>query len=396
MQVDVQVYLKETGGSNVEITQDVLSVSISKGKSRQLDYYQPASATIVLNNYARQYDPTNASSPYNGLIFPKKAIEVWSKSTILYSGLIDNWSFIYDVSGNSIATVEVTEFTGIFANQYLKSQTFPQELSGSRINRVLNDNNVAWSTSPGDRLIDAGVQMLDADTVDDNTNVLDYLRSIEASEQGAIFAYGNRAIKFEDASRSITSTQGYEIFADDGSVNNSFGTAKPSVPYSDIRIGYDSTLIYNSISVTAWDDVSQANAEIPDSQADYAINKLSVSDVIYANTERLSNLATFLGKKYSQPEYRVDALTVDALGLGANLTYDYLINTQLNQFAKVIFTPNGIGSKIERFVRIIGISHDITPGSWLITYNLESIRIPFFVLDDATFGKLDSTYVLGL
>lgn len=139
----------------------------------------------------------------------------------------------------------------------------------------------------------------------------------------------------------------------------------------------------------------KATAIEPTSQTNYAINKYNLSDVRYAGQARLQSLATYLIRKYANPEYRFDSLKVDVLGLGANYNYDFVLNTGLNKFCKVIFTPNGIGSAIQRFVRIIGISHDITAGSWEVTYSFESIKVAALVLDDSEFGKLD-TNVLGL
>lgn len=392
----VEVKLWGQGAANaIELVSETISISISKGKTRQLDYYQPASAAIVFNNYSRNFDPTNTSSPYYPYIVPKQRIEVWSENVVIFSGLIDNWSFNYSVDGTSIAIADVSDFTSLLANQYLGGQYFPQELSGSRINRVLDDNNVSWSTSYGDRILDAGTQMLDAETISANTNALDYIRSIESSEQGSFFAFANKAYKFEDNSKSISTITGYEIFADDGSTNNTFGSAKASIPYKDLQVSYDTNLMYNEITVSSADGLSEATAIEPTSQTNYAINKYNLSDVRYAGQARLQSLATYLIRKYANPEYRFDSLKVDILGLGANYNYDFVVNTGLNKFCKVIFTPNGIGSAIQRFVRIIGISHDITAGSWEVTYSFESIKVAALVLDDSEFGKLD-TNVLGL
>ena len=384
------------GNASYDIADDVVSISINRGKSRQLDYYDPSTASIVLNNHSRKFDPTNTSSPYNGLIVPKKRIEIWYDSTILFSGLIDAWFFSYDVNGNSIATVNLTDFTGILSSQYLATQTFPAELSGSRINRILNDSNVAWSTAYGDRVIDAGVQWLDSQTIDNNTNVLEYLRSVEDSEQGQIFSYGNSGIKFEDSSRGLTSTTGYELFADDGSTNTSFGSAKASVRYTNIEVIYDSSLMYNKITTSSFDELTNGTANVLDSQADYSINELNVQNVLYNGVEKVQNLANHLAGKYGYPEYRFNSLTINPLSMGTAYNYDFISNTQLNDFAKVKFTPNSVGSAIERFVRIIGIQHSIDANNWVINYSFESNRVQYFILDDTTFGKLDSTYVLSL
>lgn len=48
----------------VDITRDVRTVDISRGKQRQLDRYEAGRATIVLDNRDRAYDPTYTGSPF--------------------------------------------------------------------------------------------------------------------------------------------------------------------------------------------------------------------------------------------------------------------------------------------------------------------------------------------
>lgn len=394
--VNYEIRLLSSSGSVVaDLVSDAISINIDTGKFRQLDSYDPGSASIVFNNYSRKFDPTNTSSPIYGYVVPKLPLEIWCQGNIIFSGLIDDWAFSYDVNGESTATVTLSDWTTLFANQYLDATYFPAELSGARVNRVLDANTVAWSTAYGDRLLDSGTQLLDADIVESGTNVLDYLRKIEASEQGQIFAWGNKAVKFEDNSRTFKSNDVIEIFADDGSINNTSGTAKASIPYQTIDVSYTSQLLYNRIVVTAWDGVNNAVGNVSDSQSDYSINQLDIDGVIYSDYQKLYNLASYLGAKYGYPEYRFNSLTVNAYGLGDSFDYYFLSNTRLNKFAKVIFTPNGTGSAISRYVRIIGVQHSIDSGSHLITFQFDSIRVPSLVLDDASFGILD-TNVMGL
>jgi hypothetical protein len=62
---------------------------------------------------------------------------------------------------------------------------------------------------------------------------------------------------------------------------------------------------------------------------------------------------------------------------------------------EVIFTPNKIGSPIEKYGQIIGISHEISlSGSHRVTFKLDTLDYAPFVLDDLVFGELDE-YGLG-
>lgn len=382
--------------NSISITAKVISSNITRGKSRQLDYYEPGSVYIVLNNFDRSFDPTNDASDFQPFVYPKTIVNITTGSYSIFSGLIDDWSFSYDVNGESYAMFSATESTGILANQYMAAQTFPAELSGARVNRVLNDPGVAWSTGYGDRAIDPGTQLLEAETIANNTNALDYLRQIAVSEQGALFFNSNSyGIEFLDNNNSINSSTGYELFADDGTINYTFGTAgKPSINYEYVDVSYSSQLLYNIVVVNSFDNVNYVVATSPSSIEAYSTNQLIVDDVLYSTTSRLSNLANLLIRKYSAPEYRINSIKINFYALSSTVQDD-LAQLQLNDFAKVRFKPNGIGDTIERSVQIIGINHEINPGSHYLILQFDSIRVPYLVLDDTEFGKLD-TYSLGL
>jgi hypothetical protein len=381
---------------SINITSKVVAVNITRGKSRQLDYFEPGSVSVTLNNFDRAFDPTNDASDYQPFVYPKRIVDITSGGFSIFSGLIDDWTFSYDVNGESYASFAATESIGILANQYMAAQSFPAELSGARVNRVLNDAGVAWSTAYGDRAIGTGTQLLDAETIANNTNALEYLRQIEVSEQGSLFFNsGSYGIEFVDNNNSINSTTGYELFADDGTINYTFGTAgKPSINYDFIDVSYTTQLMYNNIFVGSYNGVNYAIATNPSSITAYSTNQLNVENVLYSATAKLANLAGLLISKYSLPEYRISSIRINFYGLASTVQED-LAQLQVNDFAKVRFKPNGIGDTIERSVQIIGIKHEISPGSHSLILQFDSIRVSYLVLDDVEFGKLDS-YSLGL
>ena len=396
MGLDARVYLTEpTTGDQIEVTSKVASVNITRGKSRQLDYYEPGSVNVVLFNFDRSFDPLNETSSYEPFVYPKRGVNITSGGASIYDGLIDDWSFTYDPNGESYASLAATEQSGLLANMYMFGTSYPQELSGSRVDKVLDNSGVAWSTGFGDRLIDDGTQTLSAQTVGAGTNALEYLRQIETSEQGALFySPKNFGLVFKDNNHSLTSSSTYELFADDGTINYSFGTGRPSIKYDYIDVTYTSQLMYNSITVNSYDGINYVMATNAASQTTYGVNGLDVDNVLYTSTNRLSSLGTLLIKKYALPEYRINSIRVNYYAQDA-ITQQRLAALELNDFAKIKFKPNGIGTSIESVVQIIGLSHDITPGEHYMTIQFDSIKIPYLVLNDTEFGKLD-TYVLGL
>lgn len=378
----------------IDVSSYVVSLNSSRGKSRALDFYEPGSVSISFNNQNRVFDPTNASSPLYGYVKPKQRVYVSQDALAIFSGLIDDWSFVYDVSGEAIATLTATETTSLFANQYLSARTFPSELSGARINRILDDPLVQWPTTWGSRLIDSGTQILDADTISDGTNVGEYLQKVQFSEQGNLFFDATSSLKFDDNADVLTSSLTIPLFTDDSSTYVSSGSAVAGFKYEFIDVSYTTQLLYNRILLTSWNGFT-STATSDSSINSYGLYQFDYDGVLYSNAMRLANLATFVGSKYSEPEYRIDSVRINFFALSSDEQYRFIDDVRLNRFGRVRFKPNNTGSTIERYVRIIGINREATSGSSYVTLLFESIKSPILVLDDAAFGILD-TNVLAL
>jgi hypothetical protein len=67
-----------------------------------------------------------------------------------------------------------------------------------------------------------------------------------------------------------------------------------------------------------------------------------------------------------------------------------VLDLEIGDVVQVRFTPSGIPPAIEQFVRVIGISHDWSNNEKRINLALERLDFSLFILDDPTFGELDS------
>lgn len=390
----VRVLLGLNDGSEIWVVTDyVLNVTVNLGKNRILDSFQPGTASVTFKNMGREFDPTNTGSAFYGAVLPRATwvfIEIPTLNTI-FEGWVDDWSFDYDVSGESTAILIATERTGLFARQSILSTSFPAETSGARLVRVLQDDGVNYSNpyniTPW--VVATGTQMLAADSDCAGKNALDYLNSIEVSEQGSLFTNAAGQLVFTDASYGATSDVflASRFFTDDSTAG--------AYKYVDIDISYSSDLLYNKVVTNASDGSWTGGSINAESQATYNISQLDINDVLYNVPKQLDNLGTFLIAKYSEPEYRINNLTVNFRDLTSTQQNNLLDFLGLNSFCRVKFTPNGVGSAIERVCRIIGIEHQIGVAEHLITFSFESLRSPSLVLNDTEFGKLN-TYALGM
>jgi len=356
----------------IDISDKVASVGIKRGKNRELDRYSSASAAVSLHNEDRTFDPLNEDSPYVGNIIPRRSIRVSTSGYTQFTGVIEDWNLTYDVSGKSNALIQAADAFTLLAQQTLTPGTAVQQTTGERVNAVLSQPTVAWPLA--NRNIDTGSSVVGTDVFDGN--VLSYLQLVEASEQGQLFIAKNGDIRFVNGSVTITSELSTVLFADDGT----------GVPYTNAAVNYGTELLFNQVEASS--AAGTATSNNTESQDKYGITQATVNTLlaVYSSVEALSQ---YWVNKYGEPEYRFENLTVNLQGLSGDQQIDVL-NLELGDIIQIKFTPNGVGSPIERYGQIINIDHAIGPDRHDITFGVGSLQYSFLVLDDAGFGILDT------
>jgi hypothetical protein len=362
-----------------DVSQFLLGVQVSRGRSRELDRYNAGQTNVVLDNRARTFDPLYSSSPYAGQIVPHREIRIKSNGSAVFYGVIDDWNLDYSPTGDNTAIAIASDGFTLLATQSLSAHTATSQLTGARINAVLDRPEVNWPASS--RVIDTGNATLQADIVDDGTNVLEYLQIIELSEPGNIFIGKDGYFNFQDRSVAVSSSA-VTTFADDGS----------GIDFNNLQVVYGSEQLYNRVVITRNNGTPQI-AEDTDSQNQYGISTLNQDNLLLSTDAQSLQLADFLLGRYSEPEYRFEALEIEM----ANLTtsqQNEVLGLELTQVVEVKFTPNGIGTAIEKYAQITGITHRTNSISHSVTIGLSTLDYASFVLDDSVFGLLDSG-VLG-
>jgi hypothetical protein len=359
----------------VDVTNYVASVSISRGKSRELDRFTAGNASVTLHNDDRTFDPFYSDSPFFSQILPRKQVVIETNGIRQFTGYIDDWDLTYELGGKSFASISCIDgFLQLSATQ-LPEFTNVSQLSGSRIEAIINRPEVAWPA--GERDIDAGQETLQADTVAENTNVLQYLQLIESTEPGALFMSKSGALTFRDRI-TIPPLVDTLIFADDERAE--------SVGYSDIEVVYGSENLYNRVIITREGGSPQA-VDNPASQAIYGVQTLSLDGLLLTNDDDSLLLANYLLGRYDQPELRFSSLRVN---LHDKNTSDQseLLAVEIQDVLKIIFTPNGIGDAIDRYGLVTGIKHTIGIDTHTVTFDFGSVQDFPLILDDPIYGRL--------
>jgi hypothetical protein len=255
----------------------------------------------------------------------------------------------------------------------MSEDTYLTQRSGARITQLLNDPSVSWPIQ--DRSIETGDSILTEDVIPAETNALTYLQSIEVSEPGQLFIGKDGSLTFLERN-SPTAMTGI-IFADDGT----------GIKYTNLQVTYGSELLYNEVIANSSLLSLTSTKTDTESQTSYGISSLTVDTLLDSQSE-LDNYATYLVGQYAEPEYRFEALQIDLLAQSDSVK-DSLLGLELGQVAQVIFTPNNIPPAIQKYARIVGIEHSVSPEAHQVVFRFATIDTLGFTLDSPALGRLE-------
>ena len=352
------------------VTDSVFSVSTTRGRNRDLERTNAGSLAVSLRNQGRAFDPQNPASPFSRFVVPRRPVKVSANGDAIFTGQIDDWSFTYSPGGDSVASFQASDAFAIFARNLNGGSAAVEELTGARLNRVLDQAEVNWPS--GERDIETGNSTLAADTLEDNT--LGYISNvIEASEQGLVFITKDGKVAFRE--RLFAQVSNAVRFSDSG----------PGIRYEDVAISFGTDLMVNQAVVEY--PGGTVIAEDLTSQVTFGITERTLKTELSSEAQAQA-IADYLIERYSTPEYRVQSVTVNIRGM-SEAEADDVLSLELGDQADIVFRPNGIGQAIALRNRVIGIAHDVGIDDHRVTFNFEELPFEFFILDDAVFGKLD-------
>ena len=359
-----------------DITDRVRNVSVSRGKSRRFANFQSASTRIELNNHDRAFDPLYPDSPFFGNIVPRREVRVFSDDQIVFTGFIDDWDLSYTPDGNSIVTASANDGLTILAKQTLSLGTPTQELSGTRITNILDQ--VSWGEA---RDIDDGLSLMGTQEIAENTNALTYLQKVTETERGLFFINKTGDIRFVEGVNAVIPDELVDF-------NDTTG-----IPFQNIEVIYGSELLYNRAVISNVGG-GTATATSQTSIDTYGQRSLEITNLLGATDEQSVDYALNIVEQYAQPEYRIEQIEV-ALHDIEPAQVDQVLAIELGDLARISFTPNGIGDPIARFGEVIRIDHNVRVDRHFVTFGFREQTQVAFILNDETFGKLDSNNILG-
>lgn len=374
-----------SGDVAIDISASVKVSTITRGRARELDEFQAGVAQLTINNADRLYDSEYAAGTYFGNIKPGKRITIQAGAVTIFDGQVEDWSYDYPLQLNSTANVTVSDCLATLASAEFDAWTTTVgQTPGVRLAAILDRSEVLF---PATRALDTGTSTLQADAVSWGSNVLNYCQLVAKCDVGQLFASKDGVLTFYGRNRSVTGV-GAPEFRDDGT----------GIGYAAITRAQGTELLFNRVSVDASGFTKQT---VTDSTSFAEFQKfwsLSLSGLPLADATQALDLANYLLNLYKSPTTRFSSITVLLHALSGT-DQATVLNLDLGSVVRVVYTPNKVSTAIDKYCRVEGIDHQMFPQYHAVTLRLSNLADGFggspFILDDATAGLLDGSYVIS-
>ena len=365
----------------VDYSTQSTQIAIRRGRDLINDVYNTGSATVKILDPAGDFNPSNTLSPIYGFVKPLRKIQItatYSSTTYnLFSGYISEYRYSYP-TGQETGFVTVSAFDAfkIFNLATISTVTGATagQDTGTRIDKILDE--ISWPNSM--RSISIGDTPCIADTGASRT-ALAAIRIAEFSELGALFIDPQGNAVFKSRTETIETAGGTPT------VFNQTG----GIPYANLKFALDDKLIINSANITRAGGTMQSHTDT-DSVDTYFLHSVNSSNLIMQTDAIALDVAQLYVASRSQTDLRIDSMTLDLMspsysaGITAALSMDYFSPVTISNIQ-----PNG--DTITRTLQIQGVSHDITPNTFVSTFTTMEPITDGFLLDSTFWGILDTS-----
>jgi len=379
------------------VLDSVTNVVARRGRRDVGDTFSAGTMTFTIQDVSGIFNPFDENSPYYDTAESKpglapmrevKLIRYNSTDTpeLLFSGYIVNYDYNFALGGLDTVTVYCADQFYLLAQTYLDAYNPSAELSGARINSILNLPEVDFPALLRD--IATGTVELGHDSaynVPAGTNVLQYIAQInDTAEFGRLFMSRDGVLTFQNRIGNTLSASVAD-FHDDGT----------NFKYNGVGISFEADSVVNRAVVTGLDG-STATATDASSIAEYFIQTTSITNSLLHEQTSIDTAAAYLLNP--QPEARYTSVETAFLML-TTAQKDTLATVDIGDTITIEKTfSSGAGTtQLAQELSIEGIEHylDFASGHRVLYSTAPTTIVYQLILDDAVYGTIDTINVLG-
>jgi hypothetical protein len=383
--------LADAAADIVDISDQVMSTSIRRGRNRILTNFEAGTATVTINDPNSDFNPQNTASPYYGKLIPLRKIRIYAlqpQGTItlkiyLFSGYISSFdtSFYQGVQQTSTVVLQCVDGFRLLNNVATQVAPVPGatagQLSGARVNQLLDSAGFPSSL----RNIDVGQSTMQVDPGGVRP-LLQAIQTVEQSEFGAFFMSRQGEARFLDRN-SVSELADFtpRIYSDTG--------APGDLTYVNVDFAFDDQLILNDVTVTRVGGSPQQFLDFPSVTTYFTKSGQRSNILVQTDEESLAQAQTLVAARKNS-EIRIDSMGLNLLS--SNDENERVINLTMDIYTLINITKTlAGGSTITRELFVQGVQHDVKPGSWNMKLLTAEPIIQAFILDSPNQGILALT-----
>jgi hypothetical protein len=359
----------------VDLTPDVYSISIRRGRNIMKDTYEAGTAIVRVLDPLGYFNPQNPSSPYYGYLVPLRKLRISATTAtaehFLFSGYVNDYKYYFPV-GQETAYVDILCTDGFrllqMANVGTIADTPAGQTTGTRIGKILDD--VQWPASM--RTIATGVTTCVADPATIRTT-LEAVKNAEFSEGlGAFYMSPDGTAIFKSRSE-VAST----LAATPTEFNQTTG-----IPYRSVKYAFDDKLIINDVKFNRVGGTIQ-NVYSQSSIDKYFPHGLTQENLIAETDTIVAGIAGNYVNSRKETTIRIDEMVVDLLDpsvpTDTMIGLDYFDNLKITNVTQE-------GSEIQKTLQAQGFAWDITPNKMTVTITTLEPILDAFIIGSSTYG----------
>lgn len=380
------------------ITGSVTNVAINRGRRDPADQFPTGTMTFVLNDTAADgvFNPFDDQSPYYDDISaypglaPGREVRLTRYDSSnnperMFVGQIVNYDYTYDLSGNDTVTVLCADGLYRLASTQMTEHNPTKELTGARINAILDRAEVDYPTGVARNIATGTVELGGGGqyTIREGTTVKTYFDQITYSaERGRIFVDRNGVLVSQDRIGNTLSAP-VVTFCDDD-------THTTHARYNQLGITFKAEDIVNRVAITPAGGTQQV-ADDTDSQTEYLIKALYIDGSLLHDNAAALTLAQYL--LFPDAEPRFNQVQTQYARLTAALRDECAV---VDIGDTVVITKQvlvaGVPTNRSQESSVEGVEHRISfdQGMFSRYYTSPTTIVYALILDDPVFGLLDT------
>jgi len=362
--LDSPDYVLDGSTSFASVIDGTKSIRVKRGRQNQTDAFATGTMSFVLDDTRAggvfnpfDDDPSNPyynqADGYPGLA-PGREVRLVrydnsSAEELLFVGTIVDYDMTFSVGALTEVTVLAADANYKLANTSISAHTPIVQLSGARIEAILNRSEVDYPGGAA-RSISLGTVNLGDYPIAEGTNVKAYLDAITATaERGRIFVARDGVLTATNRI-GVTISNPVVVFADDGT----------DTPYNALEIEFGADQIVNRVTVTPVGGTTETATDAA-SIAKYFTKALDVSGSLLDLQTDADDLADYLLN--SEPEARFTALEV-FFGSLTTVQKDAVAVVDIGDTIEITrtITTGNTTTTITQESQIEGVEHHLSAG----------------------------------